>query len=84
MMHKQAMRGGPIAIDDLLNDKQFPFGVIGRLKPSVSIAQAQTALELLNRQNELANPLPANQPRNPNKVGRSSSPTHKAVFQVNV
>jgi predicted permease len=75
MMHKQAMRGGPITIDDLLNDKQFPFGVIGRLKPSVSIAQAQTALELLNRQNELANPPPANQPRNPNE-DRSLKLTH--------
>jgi macrolide transport system ATP-binding/permease protein len=66
MMHKQAMRGGPIVIDDPLNDRQFQFTVIGRLKPGVSLAQAQAALELLNRQNELANPLPSNQPRDPN------------------
>jgi predicted permease len=67
IMHKQAMRGGPIVIDDLLNDRQFPFEVIGRLKPDVSLAQAQAALELLNRQNELANPPSANQAHNPNQ-----------------
>jgi macrolide transport system ATP-binding/permease protein len=75
MMHKLAMRGGPVAPDDLLNDRQFPFEVIGRLKPGVSLAQAQTALELLNRQNELANAPPANQPRNPNE-DRSLRLTH--------
>jgi macrolide transport system ATP-binding/permease protein len=67
MMHKQAMRGGPIAPADLLNERQFPFEVIGRLKPGVSLAQAQSALELLNRQNDLANPPPANLLRNPNQ-----------------
>jgi len=66
MMHRQAMRSGPIAFDDLLNDRQFGFGAIGRLKPGVSLAQAQAALELLNRQNEMANPPAANQHRNPN------------------
>jgi predicted permease len=68
MMYKQARSSGPIAFEDLLNDRQFPFfGTIGRLKPGVSLAQAQTALELLNRQNELANPLPATQTHNPNR-----------------
>jgi putative ABC transport system permease protein len=67
MMHKQAMRGGPIAVDDLLNNRQFPVSPIGRLKPGVSLAQAQAALELLNHQNELANPRPADIPRNPNE-----------------
>jgi macrolide transport system ATP-binding/permease protein len=68
MMHRQVMVSGPIAFDDLPNDRRFPFfGLIGRLKPGVSLAQAQAALELLNRQNELANPPPANQVRNPNQ-----------------
>ena len=67
MMYRQAMRGGPVSTDGLLNDRQFPFGVIGRVKTGVSLAQAQAALELLNRQNEQANPPPANQPRNPNE-----------------
>jgi predicted permease len=75
MMHRQAMRGGWIVIDDLLNNRQFPFGVIGRLKPGVSLAQAQAALELLNRQNELANPLPSNQPQDPN-IDRSIRLAH--------
>jgi macrolide transport system ATP-binding/permease protein len=67
MMHKLAMRGHPIAIDDLLNNRLFPFKVIGRLKPGVSLAQAQAALELLNRQNDLDNPPPATLLRNPNQ-----------------
>ncbi|MCI0665300.1 MAG: ABC transporter permease [Acidobacteria bacterium] len=67
MMHRLAMRGGVIALDDLLNHRQVSFGVIGRLKPDVSLIQAQAALELINRRNELANPPAANQPRNPNE-----------------
>lgn len=68
MMGKEMMRsGGPLSPDDLLNDRQFPFGVIGRLKPGVSLAQAQAALALIDRGNELANPAPANQARNPNE-----------------
>ncbi|MBO0801068.1 MAG: ABC transporter permease, partial [Blastocatellia bacterium] len=67
MMHNLVMRGGPIAVDDLLNDRRFPMSIIGRLKPGVSLIQARAALELLNRQNDLANPLPADQPRIPNE-----------------
>jgi predicted permease len=46
-----------------LNDRGHEFAAIGRLKPSVSFAQAQAQLETLNRQLELANPLPANRTR---------------------
>jgi putative ABC transport system permease protein len=67
MMHKQAMRGGPIAIDDLLNNRQFPISLIGRLKPGIMPEQAQAALELLNRQNESANPRPVDIPSIPNE-----------------
>ena len=42
-----------------LNDRSHEFAAIGRLKPGVSIEQAQAQLETLNRQLELANPLPA-------------------------
>jgi putative ABC transport system permease protein len=66
MMHKEVMRGGPITFDDLLTDRHFPFfGIVGRLKPGVSAEQARATLEVLNRQIELANPPPADQPRNP-------------------
>jgi predicted permease len=42
-----------------LNDRRHEFAAIGRLKPGVSLAQAQAQLEMLNRQLELANPLSA-------------------------
>lgn len=46
-----------------LNDRGYEFAAIGRLKPDVSLAQAQAQLETLNRQLELANPLPAERTR---------------------
>src|SRR5262245_52831758 len=50
-----------------LNDRGHEFAAIGRLKPGVSLAQAQAQLETLNRQLELANPLPAGRTRGPNE-----------------
>src|SRR5262245_14261811 len=50
-----------------LNDRGHEFAAIGRLKPGVSLAQAQAQLEALNRQLELANPLPASRNRGPNE-----------------
>jgi macrolide transport system ATP-binding/permease protein len=41
-----------------LYDRDFEFAATGRLKSGVSLAQAQAQLETLNRQLELANPLP--------------------------
>src|SRR5262245_23479430 len=72
MMHRQAMRGGVIPTNDLLNNRQLPFSVIGKLKPDVSLEQARVGLEMLNRQNELANPPTPSQfeSRDPNE-GRS-------------
>jgi predicted permease len=46
-----------------LNDRGHEFATIGRLKPGVSLEQAQAQLETLNRQLELANPLPAGRTR---------------------
>jgi macrolide transport system ATP-binding/permease protein len=48
-----------------LTDRSYEFSAIGRLKPDVDLKQAQAQLETLNRQLELANPLPANGPRAP-------------------
>jgi predicted permease len=52
--------------NDPLNDRQFEFDAIGRLKHDVSAPQAQAALELINRQLEQANPLPREQGLDPN------------------
>jgi predicted permease len=41
-----------------LNDRGHEFAAIGRLKPGVSLDHAQAQLETLNRQLELADPLP--------------------------
>ncbi|HKQ89346.1 MAG TPA: ABC transporter permease, partial [Blastocatellia bacterium] len=41
-----------------LNDRGHEFAAIGRLKPGVSLEHAQAQLETLNRQLELADPLP--------------------------
>jgi putative ABC transport system permease protein len=41
-----------------LKDRGHEFAAIGRLKPGVSLEQAQAQLETLNRQLELADPLP--------------------------
>jgi predicted permease len=52
---------------DLLSDRRHElFGAIGRLKPGVSIAQAQAALETINRQIEQSNPVPPEQRFDPN------------------
>jgi putative ABC transport system permease protein len=42
-----------------LNDRSHEFAAIGRLKPGVSLEHAQAQLETLNRQLDLADPLPA-------------------------
>jgi putative ABC transport system permease protein len=49
-----------------LKDRGHEFAAIGRLKPGVSLVQAQAQLEAFNRQLELANPLPADRTRGPN------------------
>ncbi|HKQ74107.1 MAG TPA: ABC transporter permease [Blastocatellia bacterium] len=52
---------------DLLGDRRHEtFSAIGRLKHGVSIAQAQAALETINRQLEQATPLPPEQRFDPN------------------
>src|SRR5262245_18781082 len=52
---------------DLLSDRrQEPFSAIGRLKPGVSIAQAQAALETINRQLEQTDPIPPERRFDPN------------------
>jgi putative ABC transport system permease protein len=43
------------------------FAAIGRLKPGVSVAQAQAALETINRRLELADPPPVSRRRNANE-----------------
>jgi macrolide transport system ATP-binding/permease protein len=52
--------------NDPLNDRQFEFNAIGRLKHDVSAPQAQAALEMINRQLEQANPIPREQGVDPN------------------
>ncbi len=52
---------------DLLSDRRHEvFSAIGRLKQGVSIAQAQAALETINRQLEQANPVPPERRFDPN------------------
>jgi predicted permease len=81
MMHKQVMRGGgPISPDNLLNDREFPLGAVGRLKPGVSLAQAQAALALVDRAKELANPAPPNPHRNPNEEHSLRLDPHRSGF----
>jgi len=46
-----------------LNDRGYEFAAIGRLKPGVSLEQAQAQLETLNRQLDIADPLPADRMR---------------------
>lgn len=67
VMMTATVRGQPgdIRHDPLSNRQDENFGAIGRLKQGVSIAQAQAALETINRQIEQSNPLPPEQ-RNPN------------------
>src|SRR5262249_38899040 len=51
----------------LLGDRRHElFGAIGRLKRGVALAQAQAALETINRQIEQANPVPPEQRFDPN------------------
>jgi macrolide transport system ATP-binding/permease protein len=53
---------------DPLSERQHQvFSSIGRLKHDVSVAQAQAALETINRQLEQANPIPPEQRSNPNE-----------------
>lgn len=68
VMMTATMRGEPREIrhDPLSNRQDENFGAIGRLKQGVSITQAQTALETINRQLELSNPPPPEQRINPN------------------
>src|SRR5262245_18052569 len=52
---------------DLLSDRRHErFSAIGRLKRGVSVAQAQAALETINRQLEQGNPIPPEQRFDPN------------------
>jgi macrolide transport system ATP-binding/permease protein len=58
------MRGEPR--DPLSNGQYENFGAIGRLKQSISVTQAQAALETINRQLEESNPALSGQPINRN------------------
>jgi macrolide transport system ATP-binding/permease protein len=59
MMYRQAM---PSAPPNLLDNARFTrFDAIGRLKPGVTMAQAQAAVATIQRQFEQANPSPAGQ-----------------------
>jgi putative ABC transport system permease protein len=52
---------------DLLSSRRHErFSAIGRLKPDVALAQAQAALETINRQLEQADPIPPEQRFDPN------------------
>jgi putative ABC transport system permease protein len=52
---------------DLLSNRRHErFSAIGRLKPGVALAQAQAALETINRQLEQADPIPPEQRFDPN------------------
>jgi predicted permease len=55
MMFEQLLPGEPSGFTDRRIER---WGNFGRLKPGVSVAQAQTALETINRRLELADPLP--------------------------
>ena len=57
---------GETGHDPLSNRQDENFGALGRLKQGVSVTQAQAALETINRQLELSNPSPPEQPINPN------------------
>ncbi len=62
MMLEQAVPGHQIG----LNDRSLEFwGPIGRLKPGMTLEQAQAELEAINRQIEQANPPPVGQSPNP-------------------
>jgi len=65
VMMTATMRG-EIRHDPLSDRQDENFGAIGRLKQGVSITQAQAALETINRQLELSNPLPPEQRLNSN------------------
>jgi Acidobacterial duplicated orphan permease len=54
-------------LPDFLGDRRHElFNAIGRLKPGVALAQAQAALETINRQLEQSNPVPPEQRFDPN------------------
>jgi predicted permease len=69
VMMTAAMRWEPWELatrhDPLSNRRDENFGAIGRLKEGVSITQAQTALETINRQLEQSDPVPPEQRFNP-------------------
>jgi macrolide transport system ATP-binding/permease protein len=57
----------PVFQSSLSNRFEQIFAAIGRLKPGISVAQAQAALETINRQLELAEPPPTTRQRNANQ-----------------
>jgi putative ABC transport system permease protein len=57
----------PMFLTSLSNRHDQLFGAIGRLKPGVSLTQAQAAIETINRGLELAEPPPAERRRDPNE-----------------
>jgi putative ABC transport system permease protein len=57
----------PMFLTSLSNRHDQVFAAIGRLKPGVSLAQAQTAIETINRGLELAEPPPVERRRDPNE-----------------
>ena len=57
----------PMFLTSLSNRHDQLFAAIGRLKPGVTLPQAQTALETINRQIEIAEPPPAERQRDPNE-----------------
>ncbi len=68
MMMVKAQPGAPPRLDDRSHET---FDGLGRLKPGVSLAQAQASLETLNRQLEQAAPPPTNQQPNANVAPRA-------------
>ncbi|HQR31830.1 MAG TPA: ABC transporter permease [Blastocatellia bacterium] len=60
-------QASPALQASLSNRHDQLFAAIGRLKPGVSVEQAQTALETINRQLDLAEPPPTTRRRNANE-----------------
>jgi putative ABC transport system permease protein len=57
----------PMFLTSLSNRHDQVFAAIGRLKPGISLAQAQTAIETINRGLELTAPPPVERRRDPNE-----------------
>ena len=66
VMMMSTMRWEPGTNDPLSDRHNENFGAIGRLKQGVSVAQAQAALETINRQLEQSDPPPTGRNFNPN------------------